>query len=71
MKTKIAIILSCVALLIFVEYGISDGLNFANPYGRVPALWIERAPLSSLATWIGSGFILILSIADYWKKRRT
>lgn len=71
MKKHLAWILLLVCLVSLIEAFLSSGLNFANPYGKVPAHWFNRAFWSTLAAWVAAAVGLILILLNTWRSTRT
>lgn len=71
MKKKLAILLLLMCIVVAVEAVITQGLNFANPYGKVPFHWLDRAPWSTSAAWISALIGLILLWIDKWQSTHT
>lgn len=71
MKKKLAWLLLLVCAASLVEALLSQGLNFANPYGKVPAHWFSRAFWSTLTAWIAAGVGLVLILVNKWQATHT
>lgn len=68
---KIAYLLLVVCVVAAVEAVTSQGLNFANPYGKVPAKWFDRAEWSTIAAWVSAALGLIIIWIDKWQSTHT
>lgn len=71
MKKRLALLLLIVCAVAAVEAVTSQGLNFANPYGKVPAKWFDRAEWSTIIAWVSAGLGLILIWTDKWQSTHT
>lgn len=71
MKKKLAAVLLVVCVVAAVEAVSSQGLNFANPYGKVPAEWSDRAQWSTIVAWVSAVLGLVLIWIDKWQSTHT
>lgn len=71
MKKKLACLLLVVCLVAAVEAVTGQGLNFANPYGKVPAKWFDRAQWSTIVAWVSAVLGLVLIWIDKWQSTHT
>lgn len=70
MKKKLALLIILLCAVTAAEALLTHGLNFANPYGKVPPEWLKRAPWSTITTWLVSFFGLILILVNKWNSKR-
>ncbi len=71
MKKKLTCLLLVVCVVAAVETVTSQGLNFANPYGKVPAKWFDRSFWSTIVAWVSAALGLILIWIDKWQSTHT
>lgn len=71
MKKKLSWLILTVCLVSLIQALLTHGLNFANPYGKVPAQWFNRAFWSTLATWVAAAVGLLLILVNSWHSHRT
>ena len=70
MKKKLALLLLLLCALTLVEALMTHGLNFANPYGKVPPEWLKRAPWSTISAWFVALVGLSLILLNKWNSKR-